>query len=296
MTAQAQNETSPITLGRLAETVCTPALKTHQASWRLSERDYEQYLKPALGHLPFKAIGSCEIDGLIDFVSAKNMDVSTQDCALYALKNLLREANAKGIYVATPTIALSGRIGKQKRQEKLKITRAQAEELFKDLSQTNGVAARAIEFILLTGAIKYEILSARRGNLNLKEKTLKVVTRGGREKLLNLNDPACEILARVVKKQDSPWLIPGRDPQKQLADAFAIWKKTHEKIGLPQARVGDLRGNIKDWHFPKNTLGPLTKFFRAKAPDESLVIVYMTVEEGTCITRCWRDFKKYNLK
>lgn len=106
-------------------------------------------------------------------------------------------------------------------------------------------ALAAIRVLLLTGGRKSEILHARWDQVDLKAGVLRVddhkTAAGHGAKSIPLGAPVVDLLRKLPRQEDSPWVFPGsrRDgPVGRLDDA---WQAVRAAAGLDDVHLHDLR-------------------------------------------------------
>lgn len=106
------------------------------------------------------------------------------------------------------------------------------------------VSARALKFILLTGARRGEVLNATWDQFDLEEGIwLKPATHTKQKKphRVPLSVPAVVVLQDMEKGSASGYVFPGRDPQRPLTDLKRTWKAVCHAAGIEDCRLHDLR-------------------------------------------------------
>lgn len=105
-------------------------------------------------------------------------------------------------------------------------------------------AVAAIKLLLLTGARLSEITGARWEWVDLERRVLALPESKTGAKPVFLNEAAVTVLEQI-KASDlvpaSPWIIPGRNPERHLINLRKPWTRITEKAGLQHVRLHDLR-------------------------------------------------------
>ena len=115
------------------------------------------------------------------------------------------------------------------------------------LRSMQGVAARALEFAILTAARSGEALGARWEEIDLAARLWTVPAtrmKGGREHRVPLSDRAMAIVAEVQQARLSDFLFPGLKPGQPLSHVAmqAVLKRAHV-----DATVHGFRSSFRDW-------------------------------------------------
>ena len=102
-------------------------------------------------------------------------------------------------------------------------------------------SAQAIRLILLTGAGKSEILSARWEDVQLKDAVLAATSAfTGRRRLIPLNAEAVRLIRSLPRREQVPWLFASSSGRR-LSSVFHTWNLIRMRLGRPDLRLQDLR-------------------------------------------------------
>ncbi len=119
---------------------------------------------------------------------------------------------------------------------------------------TNPIACAAIRVVFWTGWRVGEVLRLQWVHLDLERGVAKLLqTKTATEEYRQLPSEAVEILGRLPRLAASPWVFPGRDPQKPLEGVRKPWSKIRKRAGLDDLdglgplRLHDLRHNVVSW-------------------------------------------------
>ena len=92
--------------------------------------------------------------------------------------------------------------------------------------RTGLLAVAALELLYATGLRVSELLALRRTALPSGAEMLAVRGKGGRERLVPLGGAARDAAAAMIAGTSSPWLFPGRDPNRPMTrQGFALMLK-----------------------------------------------------------------------
>jgi integrase len=109
-------------------------------------------------------------------------------------------------------------------------------------TEANRYAASAVQLLLLTGCRREEILQARWEHVSFETGTLFLPkTKSGRTRHAVLNDAALGLLRELPRVKGSPWVFPGKDPQKPLNNPRKAFLCILAAAGIEQCRLHDLR-------------------------------------------------------
>ena len=212
-----------------------------------SQEDYRRnirlYIKPNLGHMLAN-------------------DVTRQDVA--RLHHALREKP----YVANRVLSVLSKFfnwcekfgyreegknpcrfvdkNKEKRRQRF-LSRVEQERLNKTLDDAHfeGViseyAIYAIKLLSLTGARLSEILKLEWRYVNWEKGTLDLPDSKTGEKSIYLNEPAKDILAKIVRQAENPYVICGSKPGSHIVNLQKSWRRIRSIADLEDVRLHDLR-------------------------------------------------------
>lgn len=201
----------------------------------------DRYVLPRLGKLRVMEISHSDIQRLHNTMR----DTPYQANRTLALMSKMFELSIRGGLRSNNPARGVGKFPEEKRDRWLS-----DEELGRLLSalseHPNQVAANAIRLQLLTGARIGEILTAQWTEFDLDRGVWTKPshhTKQKRREHLPLSTAACSLLAEMKATQcaTSPWLCPGRSPDRPYKDLKAFWRSVTKAAGLTDYRIHDNR-------------------------------------------------------
>jgi integrase len=109
-------------------------------------------------------------------------------------------------------------------------------------AEPNKVAVSALKLLLLTGTRREEALQARWEHVDVATGAWKLIrTKNGRTRYVTLNDKAKQLIESLPSRGHSPWLFPGRDPEKPLNNPRKAFTRVLTAAGIDHMRIHDLR-------------------------------------------------------
>lgn len=110
----------------------------------------------------------------------------------------------------------------------------------------NPWAAGAIRLLALTGCRVGEVLGLRWSDVDTKGRGMILRDRKGGDTLaLPLSQDAAATLDALPRHAGSPWVFPGKDPARHLADLRRPWARALRDAGLPSStRLHDVRAAV----------------------------------------------------
>ena len=219
-----------------------PFIRKHKRSWKMDERYLASYVLPHLGMLSLEKITTASIEAWL--CSLKKSGLSDSSCyrVFWLLKYVLNCAvrwkilkNDAAFCDAEGPRVPSGRSPHILSEEELRRLLA----LLKEHDSLPG--ARAIHLLLLTGAGKSEILSARWEDVHLDEHLILLRhAYTGQPKFLPLNSEATALIRSLPRRKGVPWLFSSPSGGR-LTSLFYAWNLLRTKLGRPDLRIQDLR-------------------------------------------------------
>lgn len=239
--------------------VWLPSIQRNRHSWRVDERISRQHILPFFGDLQLDRVSR---EGILEWLAgleAGNFAISTRNRILCVLKDIYKLATEKG-FLSPGQSPLRGIRGvPEKRQAAPGLSTAQIGLLLDRLAAENRPEATAIALLLLTGAAKNEILTARWDHLDIEKKILFTRAQSGRERAIALNDRALAVIAALPRVGDSPWLFPARNRERPLTHIFPFWNSIRRECGLGSFRIQDLRHAL-DARAPRVGMGAISEY------------------------------------
>lgn len=99
-----------------------------------------------------------------------------------------------------------------------------------------------IPLLLLTGVRKSELIHARWEDFDLDNRRWRVPkSKSGSARHVPLSREAVEILNKVPRWDDCPYVLPNPRTKKPFRSFFLAWDNARKKAGLPEVRLHDLR-------------------------------------------------------
>jgi integrase len=118
-----------------------------------------------------------------------------------------------------------------------------------ELRQREAVAARALEFAILTAARTGEVVGARWGKINLAERLWIVRAermKAGREHRVPLSDAAVAIVERMAgTRQNDDYLFPGQTSGRPISNMAMLMLL--RRMGRGGLTAHGFRSSFRDW-------------------------------------------------
>jgi integrase len=99
----------------------------------------------------------------------------------------------------------------------------------------------AIRLLMLTGCRLGEIMNLKWEHVDIPAKALRLPDSKTGAKVVHLGRPAIDVLERIERVEDNPWVIVGTLPGGRLSDLQPFWQRVRARAGLKDVRIHDLR-------------------------------------------------------
>jgi integrase len=95
--------------------------------------------------------------------------------------------------------------------------------------------------LILTGCRLNEIMMLKWSYLDVAAGALRLPDPKTGAKVVQLDQPALEVLMTIDRGEKNPWMIAGMKPGARLTDLQPFWQRVRARAGLKDARIHDLR-------------------------------------------------------
>jgi integrase len=102
-------------------------------------------------------------------------------------------------------------------------------------------AIAAVRLLVLTGCRLNEIMTLKWSYLDVAGCSLRLPDSKTGAKVVQLGQPALEVLGTIERAERNPWVIVGIKPGARLTDLQPFWQRVRAHAGLKDARIHDLR-------------------------------------------------------
>lgn len=237
----------PPALADFVGAIWLPHIRARKASWKLDENIAKNHILPVFGQECLDAVSEADVRRWLAGFDRRRCAPATRNRRFQVLRSIFALAVEKGLLAAAPTRRVRSERVKKTRWPSL--DRERLSFLLDFLRGSGRREAKALALLLLTGARKSEILTARWENLFLDENLLLAPRTGASAsyRKIWLSPEAGEIFRSIPRQEGSPWVFPGRDKARPVSDIFLFWKEAREELGLGDLSIRDLRYVFADW-------------------------------------------------
>lgn len=219
-----------------------PHIKQRKRSWTVDERIARRYLSSAFGGRPLTVLSRGEVENWLAGLAAQGLAPATLNRVLAVFKSVCSLAAIYGVFPTGPLPCAGICPFKIYNLRERRLSAEQSRHLMRALAASARPEARVLQLLLLTGARKSEILQARWEHVHLERHLLTVpLSKSGRPRQIALSSEAATLIASLERRAGSPWLFPGRRPDKPLSDVYLFWNRLRQELGFEDLRVHDLR-------------------------------------------------------
>jgi integrase len=250
----------------------------HAAQWVST---LQTYAYPVLGDVSMQAIDTALIMRVIEPIWAEKPETASR--LRGRIESILDWATVRGYREGENPARRRGHLDKllpsrakvRKTQHHRALAYAELPAFMTALRQQDGIAARALEFTILTAARTGETIGARRSELNSREKLWTVPTerrKAGKEHRVPLVDRALEIVAREAAADDD-YVFPGGRAGQPLSNMAML--QLLERMGRDDLTVHGFRSTFRDWASERtNFPGDVVEMALAHAIDSKIEAAY----------------------
>jgi integrase len=231
----------------------------HQSGWRSAKyaagwkRTLEQYASPVFGSLPVDAIDTAAVAKVLDPIwTDKRVTAALVRARIEAVldwatarkhrtgENPARwKGHLKNLY---PAVKKGRRV-----EHYAAMPYTDIAEFMARLRADKSMAARGLEFLILTGGRKGEVLGAPWDEIDLEAKVWSIPAgrmKGNRPHRVPLSAPAIAALSQAAKLRENEWIFPGDKSQRVSKNLFA---DVMARLGRDSVTVHGFRSTFRNW-------------------------------------------------
>ncbi len=250
----------------------------HAAQWAATLKTYAY---PVLGEISLQAIDTTLIMTVIEPIWAQKPETANR--LRGRIESVLDWATARGYRRGENPARWRGHLDKllpsRAKVRKIKhhsaLPYAELPAFLAALRAQDGVAARALEFTILTAARTGETIGARRSEFNPREKLWTVPAermKASKEHRVPLSDRALELIATQASAEDA-FVFPGGRPGQPLSNMAMLMLL--QRMGRDDLTVHGFRSTFRDWASERtNFAGEMVEMALAHAIDSKTEAAY----------------------
>lgn len=125
----------------------------------------------------------------------------------------------------------------------------EAVRLFRALQASpNPLLPYIIAMLLLTGARKREVLTAKWSDIDLEQRRWRIeFNKTGNTRYVPLSEAMISLLAHLPRQDDNDYLFPSPKTEVPFISVFHSWDSARRKAGLADVRIHDLRHSFASY-------------------------------------------------
>jgi integrase len=234
-------------------------ITAHRAGWRNPKHAAQwkstlaMYVSPVFGKLPVASIDVGLVIKAVEPIWATKPETASR--VRGRIEAVLDWAGARGFRDADNPARWKGRLENLlPRRSKVRAVQHHAALPFTEMSEfmhalreRDAVAARALEFAVLTAARTGEVLGAKWSEIDFKTSTWSVPAnrmKGGREHRVPLSSAPIAVLERMLKVRENDYVFPG-DRRATLSNMALLMLL--RRMGRDDLTAHGFRSTFRDW-------------------------------------------------
>ena len=205
-------------------------------SWGHELSHFNNWINPALGHLPVMEIGFPQWEILLKRLDKGQLSQRSKEYITGTLRRILRHAVERGLDVKVPTGKQIGVTAPKDNRRLRVLTPKESEDILSELEKRSVHAWRLVKFAMFTGCRASEVFNLRWHDVNLEEKQLRLIdTKNKDDRVIFLSSAVLELLTSFGPGRPDGVVFP-RSDGGQHAEAPSSFRTVVESLGLNEGR------------------------------------------------------------
>jgi integrase len=247
--------------------VCAEAyIEAHNASWKNGKHaeqwrgSLRNYASPVFGSSPVQAVDLALVMKALEPIWQTKSETASR--LRGRIESVLDWATVRGFRKGENPARWRGHLDKllpsrakiQKVEHHPALPYSEIADFMVPLRSQEGIAARALEFLILTAARTGEIIGARWDEFDLKDQIWVVPgvrMKAGREHRVPLSGPALAILKKMNEIRESDFVFPGGRKGRPLSNMAML--ALLKRIGRDDLTTHGFRSTFRDWAAERTT-------------------------------------------
>lgn len=229
------------TLNAFFENRYLPFIKSDKRSWQTDVSLYKNHIKSMLGKLRLDQVTQEHIVDVADKSKAK-LSHSTCNRLVVLLRYMFNTAIKWEVAGVTKNPTANYSIKQPVVFRERYLSAKEVQRLLAELNcSLNRQLKYIVPFLLLTGARKTEVLTARWCDIDFERKFWRIaISKNGRARHVPLSAAAVALLESIPNKR-SALIFPNPETDKAYANIYISWNTARTRAGLADVRMHDLR-------------------------------------------------------
>jgi integrase len=250
----------------------------HAAQW---EATLKAYAYPIIGALPVQAIDTALVMAVLDPIWSKKPETASR--VRGRIESVIAAAKARGEFKGENPATWKGHLDKllpktskvSKVKNHAALPYADLPTFMMDLRQREGIAAAAMEFLILTVGRTGEVLGATWDELDLRKSVWTIPgerMKNGKEHQVPLSAPAVAVLERMSKITNGEYVFFGQSSGRSLSNMALL-------VLLRRMKRDDItshgfRSTFRDWAAERGYQDPVAEAALAHSVPDAVVAAY----------------------
>lgn len=235
-------------------------IKSHRAGWKNAKHTSQwtntlkTYASPIFGGTPVQAIDTAAVMEVLEPIWTTKTETATRVRSRIEL--ILDWAKARGLRSGENPALWRGHLDKllpqrskiQAVRNHLALPYPDAPHFMTNLRERTGVAAKAVEYLILTAARVSEAVNATWAEVDTEKRVWTIPAarmKANREHRVPLSDAALAVLRAMQAQRQSDYLFPGWKIKRPITGAACL--KLLRDGGLSELTVHGFRSTFRDW-------------------------------------------------
>jgi integrase len=250
----------------------------HAAQW---EATLKAYAYPTIGALPVQAIDTALVMAVLDPIWSTKPETASR--VRGRIESVISAAKARGEFKGENPATWKGHLDKllpktskvRKVENHAALPYADLPAFMKDLRQREGIAAAAMEFLILTAARTGEVLGAIWDEFDLRKSVWTLPgerMKNGKEHRVPLSAPAVAVLERMSKITNGEYIFFGQTSGRPLSNmALLVLLRRMKRTDITSH---GFRSTFRDWAAERGYQDAVAEAALAHSVPDAVVAAY----------------------
>jgi integrase len=250
----------------------------HAAQW---EATLKAYAYPTIGALPVQAIDTALVMAVLDPIWSTKPETASR--VRGRIESVISAAKARGEFKGENPAAWKGHLDKllpktskvRKVENHAALPYADLPAFMKDLRQREGIAAAAMEFLILTAARTGEVLGATWDEFDLRKSVWTIPgerMKNGKQHQVPLSAPAIVVLERMSKLATGEFVFFGQSSRRSLSNmALLVLLRRMKRTDITSH---GFRSTFRDWAAERGYQDAVAEAALAHTVPDAVVAAY----------------------
>jgi integrase len=266
---------------------CTRYIASNRAGWKNIkhaaqwEATLKAYAYPVIGALPVQAIDTALVMAVLDPIWSTKPETASR--VRGRIESVIGAAKARGEFKGENPATWKGHLDKllpktskvRKVENHAALPYADLPAFIIDLRQREGIAAAAMEFLILTAARTGEVLGATWDEFDLRKSVWTIRgerMKNGKEHQVPLSAPAVAVLERMSKLTNGEHVFFGQSSGRSLSNmALLVLLRRMKRTDITSH---GFRSTFRDWAAERGYQDPVAEAALAHSVPDAVIAAY----------------------